>query len=146
MALTSTSLIHKIQQNTLLFPFIFLGPPLKPPMFIAYAHYMSNGYCTIMVNPVNRKKFCKPINFFSSPDAEYNGVKTGTYRANNALWITNNRFALMEVGDESIKCPGAGQGGYFYDRDFMNWIIRQDYSGFQDLSGLFHNEPKWSSG
>ena len=118
-------------------------------MFIAYAHYMSNGYCTIMVNPVNRKKFCKPINFFSSPDAEYNGVKTGTYRANNALWITNNRFALMDVGAESIKCPGADQGGqkgYFYNQDAMNWIIRQDYSGLQDLSELFPHEPKWSSG
>ena len=77
-------------------------PSLIPPVFFAYTHKMHNGMCDLMSNPVGR--YCRQGLFFSNPDVKFESFPTGTYKANNALWITNNRYALAKVGNESFVC------------------------------------------
>ena len=62
---------------------------------------------------------------------------------------TNNRFALSEVGDESIKCPKSPN---FYNFEVWTWVFEEKYSPealrrldeYLDDS-IAHQEPKWSS-
>ena len=62
----------------------------------------------------------------------------------------NNRFALSEVGDESIQCPKSPN---FYNFEVWTWIFEEKYSPealrrldeYLDDS-IAHQEPKWSSG
>ena len=63
---------------------------------------------------------------------------------------TNNRFALSEVGDESIKCPNSPD---FYNFEVWSWIfvaqnIEEKYTSLPlRLDDRFsHQDPKWSSG
>ena len=101
-------------------------PALNPPMFFAHSHMMENGQCDLMSNPVNRK--CKQGPFFSNPDIKIDSIPTGNpYKANNALWITNNRYALSKVGNERFnRFPCGSNGPYRVNNLTQIWNFWYD--------------------
>lgn len=70
------------------------------------SHYM--GYRTILAYSASGHG--RRVNYYSNPDVIYpkTGTPTGKVGvANNAKILTNNRFALAAVGDESESCNAA---------------------------------------
>ena len=47
----------------------------------------------------------KRINYYSSPNVEFGGWKTGSQEDDNARALTRIRFAVANVGDETMTCP-----------------------------------------
>ena len=47
----------------------------------------------------------KRINYYSNPEVKYKGYPTGTKSNNNALTLTEARFAVAQISDESSACP-----------------------------------------
>ena len=45
------------------------------------------------------------VNYYSSPDVNFNGIPSGTTKNDNARTLTEVRFAAAHVGDESMACP-----------------------------------------
>ena len=45
------------------------------------------------------------VNFYSSPNIQYQGFPTGTKENDNARALTRVRFAVENIGDESMTCP-----------------------------------------
>ena len=45
------------------------------------------------------------VNFMSNPNVDYKGYPTGNAaHADNARVVTENRFAMADIGDESGAC------------------------------------------
>ena len=47
----------------------------------------------------------KRINYYSSPDVKFDGWKTGSDEDDNARALTRIRFAVANIGDETMTCP-----------------------------------------
>ena len=45
------------------------------------------------------------IDYFSNPGVLYQGIPTGTAENNNACRLSEVRFAVANIGDESMVCP-----------------------------------------
>ena len=45
------------------------------------------------------------INYYSSPSVTYQGLSTGTVNNDNARTLHEVRFAVANIGDESMACP-----------------------------------------
>ena len=115
------------------------GNKLKPLVPTSYAKIMSNGYCGIMANPQDR--ICKPALFYSNPEVWYQGERTGSFRANNALWINNNRIALANVGKESIHCLTLHPISDVFNFDMIQDMVstKENFSNFD----AYTNATKW---
>merc|ERR1712002_529259 len=66
-----------------------------------------NGVRTIMA--YSAQGFGTRVNWWSNPDATYQGVATGTAEENNARVIREHRFAFADIGDESSSCEATTQ-------------------------------------
>ena len=110
---------------------------LKPLIMTSFSKIMSNGYCGIMAKPMNR--FCKPGLFYSNPEVEYKGVKTGSFNANNALWIHNNRFAVANVGKEQLQCPNKN----IFNLKMVEAMVNSSSDGYTNFDSYAPNFPKW---
>ena len=79
----------------------------------SYGHgfLIPGGYRSIMGYNYPGHSF--RVNYYSNPNVNYQGSASGTSSANNAKVISDNRFAMAAVGDESGSCPGEGK--LFYD-------------------------------
>jgi len=67
---------------------------MKPPS--------NSGYRTILGYPA--EGYNTRINYYSNPAISYNNVPTGKASANNAGVLTERRFLMAAVGDESLTC------------------------------------------
>lgn len=110
---------------------------LKPLIMTSFAKIMFNGYCGIMVNPMNRK--CKPGLFYSNPEVKYQGVRTGSFNANNALWIHNNRFAVANVGKEKLQCPNKN----IFNLKMVEAMVNSSQNNHTNFDSYAPNFPKW---
>ena len=45
------------------------------------------------------------IDYLSNPEVLYQGLPTGTAENNNARRLSEVRFAVADIGDESMACP-----------------------------------------
>ena len=45
------------------------------------------------------------INYYSNPDVNFKGYPTGTHANDNARTMSEVRFAVANIGDESMGCP-----------------------------------------
>ena len=111
---------------------------IEPSIFIAYSYIMPNGFCGLMSNPLKRK--CIPRLFFSNPLVKFQGNKTGTHSSNNALWITNNRFALQQSGNERAQCFKDEK----INHEFLQQMIKSPYNSLNKFNHLFSKIPPWS--
>ena len=114
---------------------------IKPMVFTNFAYIQSSGHCSIMANPVNRT--CKPGLFYSNPEAVYNNEKAGSYRANNALWINNNRLALSKVGNEFHDCINHNVFDLPFIEDMVRTVTDNPNTNTYDFSSRFKNFPDW---
>ena len=117
---------------------------IEPSIFIAYSYIMPNGFCGLMSNPLKRK--CIPLLFFSNPLVKFHGNKTGTHSANNALWITNNRFALQQSGNERAQCFNDYKirRPEEINHEFLQQMINSPYNSLNKFNHLFPEIPPWS--
>ena len=90
---------------------------MEPTIFFAQSLLMKNGYCDLMSDPVKRQCHVGP--FFSSPELNFKGEKTGSFYANNALWMHHNRYFLESMGNEHMKCPST----YLMNTKFLNCLL-----------------------
>ena len=44
------------------------------------------------------------VNYYSNPSIKYQNIPTGDAKSNNAGLLTERRFIMSKVGDESMKC------------------------------------------
>ena len=98
---------------------------------ILYAHgyVMSNGYCDIMADPI--QKNCTSGLFFSNKNLQYHSTyPSGDAFANAAQWIRNIKFILEEIGHEISQCPTS-----MYDPHVLQCLILP-ISHFADCSNL----------
>ena len=91
-----------------------------------------------MSNPLLRK--CIPQLFYSNPLKEFEGNKTGLGDANNALWITSNRFALQRMGDEQKTCKMKIK----YNEKFFRKMEISHPDSWNSFDHLFPHNTKWS--
>ena len=47
----------------------------------------------------------KRVNYYSSPDVKFDGWKTGSDEDDNVRALTRIRFAVANIGDETMTCP-----------------------------------------
>ena len=47
----------------------------------------------------------KRKNYYSSPDVYFENIPTGNVANDNARTLTEVRFAVANIGDESMACP-----------------------------------------
>ena len=109
---------------------------VTPLIFTNHAYIQESGYCSIMADPV--KRTCKPGLFYSNPEVVYNKEKAGSYRANNAIWINNNRLALSKVGNEFYSCINKN----VFDLEFIEEMAFIKINA-ADFSQRFNNYPDW---
>eukprot|EP00095_Tigriopus_kingsejongensis_P011820 maker-scaffold423_size175618-snap-gene-0.9 protein:Tk11820 transcript:maker-scaffold423_size175618-snap-gene-0.9-mRNA-1 annotation:"hypothetical protein" len=79
------------------YPYGF-GKFLNPPT--------NSGYRTIM--SYGRSGYNRRINYFSGPNIVYQGIRTGDESHDNARLLTEKRFIISQIGDESVQCPADG--------------------------------------
>jgi len=72
---------------------------MRPPV--------NSGYRTILGYPA--QGYNTRINYYSNPKIGYNKIPTGEAGANNAGVLTERRFLMATVGDESLPCNPAGK-------------------------------------
>ena len=73
-----------------------------------HGHLIEGGARTIMAYHVSG--YDSKVNYYSNPDVIYPGTGTPTGVegvSNNAAVITNNRFAMAALGDESSTCSSS---------------------------------------
>jgi len=71
--------------------------------FIGPEDLDNTGYRTAMA--YRKDGHATRVNYLSNPDVEYKGFPTGDARkADNARVITENRFLMADIGDESQSC------------------------------------------
>ena len=46
------------------------------------------------------------VNYYSTPEIMFKGHPTGTVENDNARALTEVRFAIADIGDEAMECPG----------------------------------------
>ena len=109
-----------------------------PSVFFAYSYVLPNGFCGLMSNPLLRT--CTPRLFYSNPLKEFEGHKTGAGDANNALWITSNRFALARMGDEQKTCKGKIK----YYPKFFTMMETSEWNSWNSFTHLFPRFHRWS--
>ncbi len=67
---------------------------MRPPV--------NSGYRTILAYPA--KGYNTRINYYSNPAVSYKTIPTGQTSINNAKVLTERRFLMAGVGDESLAC------------------------------------------
>jgi len=82
---------------------------VNKPAYAKGYHLPGTNFRTIMAYPVYTQtgveKFAKNINYYSNPSLKFKNVAMGKKgEANASRMITEIRFALAAVGDESEKC------------------------------------------
>lgn len=73
----------------------------KPSLSLFLSPGMSYKYRTIMATPRTRYRL---VNYYSSPNARYQGITTGTATDDNVRVLNERRFAAAAIGDESFYC------------------------------------------
>jgi len=71
----------------------------------AHGHLIEKGFRTILAYP--RPNHKRRVNYYSNPDVifPFTGTVTGEPgQSNNAALLIRNRFALANIGDESLAC------------------------------------------
>ena len=59
-------------------------------------HFFSLSY--------NADGFQNRVNYYSNPSIKYQNIPTGDAKSNNAGLLTERRFIMSKVGDESMAC------------------------------------------
>jgi len=72
---------------------------MRPPV--------DSGYRTIL--GYSAPGYKTRINYYSNPAISYKNIPTGETGANNARVLTERRFLMAAVGDESLSCNPAGK-------------------------------------
>ena len=119
-----------------------LGPVNKEAHYLARAWITDSGYCSVMYDRLDKNaEQCKPMLYFSNPLVKYDktGEKTGKFHANNALWITSQRFMLKNMGQERVRCD---KHNYIFDKTFLHYIITTNETS-PDLNSFFPHDPVW---
>jgi len=60
-------------------------------------------YC-FYVNSYNADGYNNRVNYYSNPAIKFQNIPTGDAKSNNAGLLTERRFIMSKVGDESMKC------------------------------------------
>ena len=66
----------------------------------------------------NVKQNCTVEAFFSNPHKQLKKEPAGTFYANNAMWIQDNRFSLSTGGDEKKNCRP-----YYHNSELLNCFM-----------------------
>jgi len=74
------------------------GYLMRPPV--------NSGYRTILA--YGARGYYNRVNYYSNPNVSFNNVPTGDANNNNAKVLTERRFLMANVGDESMSCSFAG--------------------------------------
>jgi len=72
---------------------------MRPPV--------KSGYRTILA--YTAQGYSTRINYYSNPSVSYRNVPTGDAVTNNAKVLTERRFIMAGVGDESLQCTSTGK-------------------------------------
>jgi len=105
-----------------------------------HGSHFKSGYRTIMA--YSEPGFRKRVNVYSSPQASYEGVITGTDTEDSARVIKENRFGFAAVGDESGIC-GTGQvnGGWSAWGPWSPWSSCSSRTGSIQRTRQCDNPP-----
>ena len=80
----------------------------------------------------------KRVNYYSSPNVNFDGWKTGSDEDDNARALTRIRFAVANIGDETMTCPST--------RVETRDTCRDRYRNCSRVASTFCWDPLISSG
>jgi len=67
---------------------------MRPPV--------ESGYRTVLA--YNAEGYTERVNYYSNPNVSFKGIPTGDADSNNAKLLTERRFLMANVGNESMAC------------------------------------------